>query len=275
MTFSQSQTKKKSTSCTIYLFILIKKLLSARVNCLVWFRAPTASSPTLHLCPKTEQPHHAGSVPTFIFAVWGWVAVDFLHEVVRYFRGQPPRLLGRLSIAGVRRAGSQRLTVRENVSDEEWRGHGPLLRPRRYLRVLEVGRQSYVTLPLGYLFHALSPRRRRRRTAALRVWSRTKLQRWTALPRQTVPLGHRASRPVGQQRVDAKIGAIGGRLHCLDEASSNYHLVLGEVLFFREKWGCFRLSWSWRSETTHLPAESKMFLESLKIKQVHPYFQFL
>lgn len=157
-------------------------------------------------------------VRTFIFAVWWWVAVDFLHKVVRYLGGQPAHLLSRLSIAGIRRTGGQWLTVRQNISDEERRGHGPLLGPRRYLRMLQVRRQAdAVTLPLNHLLHALSPRRWRRRAAALHVWSRTELQRRAALPYQAVPFGHRTSRSVGQQRVDAKTGPVGGCLHCLDQ----------------------------------------------------------
>ena len=186
-------------------------------------------SPLLH-CVR------AFSVLTFIFTVWRRVAVDFLHKVFRYLRGQPPRLLGRQSIAGVGRAGGQRLTVRENVSDEERRGHGPLLRPRRDLCVLQVRRQAHaVTLPLGHLVHALPPRRRRRRAAALHVRPRAELQGRAALPDQAVPFGHRTSRPVGQQRVDPKTGPVGGRLHCLDRGLLKLPFGIQDKFYFREE----------------------------------------
>lgn len=154
--------------------------------------------------------------------------MDLVHEVVRDLRHQPARLLRRLPVAGVRRARGQGLTVREDVPDEERRGHGALLRARRDLRVLQVRRQAVAavaaaaaaTWPLARLVHALPPRRRRRRrrrAAALRVRARrAELQRRAALAGQAAPLGHRAAGPVGQQRVDAETGPVGRRLHCLE-----------------------------------------------------------
>lgn len=173
------------------------------------------------------------SLLTFIFAVWRRIAVDFLHKVIGYLRCQPARLLSRLSIAGIGRAGGQWLTVRKNISDEERRGHGPLLGPRRYLCMLQVRWQAdAVTLSLGHFLHALSPWRRGRRTAALHVWSGAELQRRAALPRKTVPFGDWTSRPVGQQRVDAKTGTVGGRLHFLDRGLLKQPFGIQDKFYF-------------------------------------------
>lgn len=135
--------------------------------------------------------------------------MDLLQEVVGDLGRQPAGLLSRLPVAGVRCAGGQRLTVRQDVPDEEGRGDGPLL---GHLRVLQVRRQPRAVTRCRRVLRALPAGRRGRRAAALRVGPGAEVQRGAA---PCVPgLGQRTPGPVGQQRVDTEAGAVvGGRLH--------------------------------------------------------------
>ena len=164
--------------------------------------------------------------------------MDFIHEVVRDFGPEPSRLLGRLPVARVGRAGGQRLTVRQDVPDEEGRRDGPLLGAGRDRPVLQVLRETEapdaaavaaVALPLRYLLPALPPPGRGGgRAAALHVRPRAELERRAAVPHQAAPLGHRAARPVGEQRVDSKTGSVSGRLHRRVFEASDYHWYSGK-----------------------------------------------